>query len=376
MNKKIKNSLESFVVVVILLVLVQTFLEDFAVLVKWPYDYRRILIITGFGFDLFFTIEFLTRFYFALLKGRAGEYIRYQRGWIDFLASVPLLLLNSGPLMFAMAAGGATIAGMGGILNVLKVVKAVRIARILRLLRVLKIFKQIKYTNSVMAQRHVAKITSLAVTVFVLSIFVITLLFSFIGVSGLDSETQKAQIQSFTFIRDHRNELVDNEAIMNDYLNAQPWVLLVRYGGDSYFNRYDNEYFDTYYGPGDYGYLQDGKLEVFYDFRPLNAAQSKESLIYFIIIIILVIAYLTYYSPHFAITVSDPIHIMRRGMQEKGYNLEVKIPDEYGEDEVYRLASLYNEVYLPLKDRSGGEEDGGVLDLKMEDIQDILDQEE
>jgi hypothetical protein len=88
--------------------------------------------------------------------------------------------------------------------------------------------------------------------------------------------------------------------------------------------------------------------------------------------VFIVVAFLLYYSPHFALTVSDPIHIMRRGMNEKGYNLEVRIPPMFADDEVYRLAKLYNEVYLPLKDRSSVGDDTEVLDLKLDDIKDIL----
>ena len=55
----------------------------------------------------------------------------------------------------------------------------------------------------------------------------------------------------------------------------------------------------------------------------LRKIQSKENLIYFIMIIVLVISYAVFYSPHFAITVSDPIHVMRRGLEEKSYNYAV-----------------------------------------------------
>ena len=54
MSIRMRSILESVVVVAILLVLVQTFLEDFAVLSDWIWSSRRILVITGFAFDLFF----------------------------------------------------------------------------------------------------------------------------------------------------------------------------------------------------------------------------------------------------------------------------------------------------------------------------------
>ncbi|MFW5689569.1 MAG: ion transporter, partial [Spirochaetota bacterium] len=155
---KTRETLENVVIVAIVLVLAQTFLEDFAVLAGWTWDARRVLLFTGFAFDLFFTIEFLTRLYASFVNRRTGIYFWYERGWIDLLASIPLLLLSSGPAVLAYLTGSATIVGFAGILNVLKVVKAIRTARVLRLLRVLKIFARIRNTDSTMAQRHVAKL--------------------------------------------------------------------------------------------------------------------------------------------------------------------------------------------------------------------------
>ena len=95
MESKIKNLVESIVVIVIFAVLIQTFLEDYAVLAGWSWKMRRILIFTSLGFDLFFSIEFLTRFISAAMKREGGRYFMDGKGWIDFLASIPLLLLRS-----------------------------------------------------------------------------------------------------------------------------------------------------------------------------------------------------------------------------------------------------------------------------------------
>ena len=96
---------ENIVIVVIFLVLVQTFVEDLAILLGWSWHVRKILIFAGLGFDIFFTVEFLTRLFFAISEGRAKHYFLYERGWIDFLASVPLLMLNSGPTSISLLAG-------------------------------------------------------------------------------------------------------------------------------------------------------------------------------------------------------------------------------------------------------------------------------
>lgn len=68
---------------------------------------RSGIIWIGLGFDVFFTMEFLTRFYLALSNGRGSQYFFRERGWVDFLASIPLLLLNSLPHVLALLAGTA-----------------------------------------------------------------------------------------------------------------------------------------------------------------------------------------------------------------------------------------------------------------------------
>ena len=85
----------------ILLVLIQTFVEDLAVLLGWSWTVRKILIFSGFGFDLFFSLEFITRYFSALRKGKAVKYMFQERGWVDLIASLPLLFLSSGPEVLA-----------------------------------------------------------------------------------------------------------------------------------------------------------------------------------------------------------------------------------------------------------------------------------
>ncbi|HTZ52926.1 MAG TPA: ion transporter, partial [Spirochaetia bacterium] len=166
--KKLGDALETVVVIAILLVLVHTFLDDYAVLAGWNVGARSLLVWTGLAFDVFFTVEFLVRMYLALVARQGTEYFFRQRGWVDFLASIPLLLLNSLPHALALLAGAGLLTGLGSFLNVLKVIKAIRIARILRLLRVVKLFRSIRYARSPMAQGHVSTITTIAVSILVL----------------------------------------------------------------------------------------------------------------------------------------------------------------------------------------------------------------
>ena len=367
-----RATLENLVIIAIVLVLVQTFLEDLAVLAGWSWELRRVLLFTGFGFDIFFTVEFLTRLYSSFVNRRTGIYFWYERGWVDLVASVPLLLLSSGPAVLAYWSGSATVVGFGAILNVLKVVKAIRIARILRLLRVLKIFARIRHTESAMAQRHVAKISTVAVTIVVAGVLLVTVLFSVFDVPSLDTFYQEHSVEVLDRIEEEGLGQGRNTEALEELAGVEPSLLLVQWAGRTVYSRFTNDVYQNQFGPTDYGYGERGDLRVFFDLRPLNADQSRSNILYFAIIVFLVLAFMLYYSPHFALTVSDPIHIMRRGLTEKGYNLEVKIPPLYRNDEVYRLGQAYNEVYLPLKDRTSVGEDSDVLDLKMDDIKDIL----
>jgi hypothetical protein len=146
--------------------------------------------------------------------------------------------------------------------------------------------------------------------------------------------------------------------------------------GQTRFSRHDNAYYEEFFGPGDYGYLRSGEVGVFFDLRPLNAEEARQNIAYFAIIVILVLFVLLIYSPHFALTVTDPIHVMERGFSERGHNLEVRIPERYADDDIFRLARLYNRVYLPMKDRAGVEDDGGLTDLSLDDVQDMMDEDE
>ncbi|MCF7928288.1 MAG: ion transporter [Spirochaetales bacterium] len=368
----IKTALENLVIVAIILVLIQTFLEDYAVLAGWEWDLRRTLIFTGFGFDLFFTIEFCIRIYYAALNHRTKAYFFRERGWIDLLASVPLLMLNSGPTALAIMAGGGAVVGTGGVMNILKVVKAIRIARILRLLRIIKVFRQIKNADSVMAQRHVAMVSTISISVLVFSILGFTIAGSFFRIQGLES--------SFTAYRSTVEESIleqnlaepGKERQLAAFASSHPQLLIVKDGGATRYTRYENSVYRSRFGPRDYSHTERGEVEIFFSSIPINQQHSRDNLLFFVVVVLLVAVFLIKYSPHFALTVSDPIHVMRRGMAEKDYNLEVRIPDEYQDDDIFRLAAQYNDKYLPLKDRNREEHESTELDLKLDDMQDLF----
>ena len=369
--RKIGDALEAVVVIAILLVLVHTFLDDFSTLAGWNVGARSLLIWTGLGFDLFFTVEFLVRMYLALSARQGTEYFFRQRGWVDFLASIPLLLLNSLPHALALLAGAGMLSGLGSFLNVLKVIKAIRIARILRLLRVVKLFRGIRYARSPMAQGHVSTIATIAVSILVLW----TLGASVLEVAGIFPGLQRPFLEGQA---QRASQIAQGGAGPGLAARAgavaatDPTILVVRVqGGPVVYSRYSTAVYAEQFLPWDYGYHLANGIEVFADEKPISIASSREALVALVAVVLIVLAFLFLYAPRFAMQISDPIHVMRRGMAESDYNLEVRVPPAKDKDDVFELAALYNSVYLPLKDRVGSEGTTAPAALKIEDLQDL-----
>lgn len=367
--KKSKDYIENFILFVILLVLIQTFVEDLAVLLGWSWSVRKVLIFSGFGFDLFFSIEFITRYFNALRKGRAMKYMLQERGWVDLIASLPLLFLSSGPAVIALLRGTAFLSA-AGMLNILKVVKTVRIARILRLLRLLKVFKKIKFVNSVMAQRHITRIITTVISSFVISLTVASFVLALVPANDVEKDfVKKHQIMAQTAERLYES---GNRDMLGEF-DSYDSVLIMRTVEGTVYTRYNNDFYNTWFGPSDYGYVRSGDLELFYSLKPLYASESSDNLLIFVSILCMLIILMISYTPHFALTVTDPVNIMLNGMSDPSYNLEVLIPEDQKEDGLYKLARQYNEEYLPMKARnSDAPGQGSGLALKVDDIEDLF----
>ena len=372
MQTRLNRVLENFIVLVIVLVLIQTFLEDFAVLVGWSLPVRQILMILGFAFDVIFTLEFFARSIFTASRGTFGQYFLEDRGWIDFLASVPLLLFNSGPELFAFITLGGTAFAFGGILQVLKVVKAIRIARVLRFLRVLKIFRRIKNAEAVMAQRHIARIATMVVATLIISLFCLAVVDSVLGTKDVYLVYDRTTQGILDYI-----DATDLDSMppaqFEAYAASIPIILLIKNEGKALYSRFSNRQYELEWANSDYGYIQRGPIELFIDISNLGVTDAKNNIRYFLVIIILILVIMFLYSPHFALTISDPIHVMRKGFDEQGYNLQVRIPARFKDDEIYRMAASFNAHFLPLKDRESQDDGTSVLQLSLDDLADLAD---
>lgn len=374
--KRKSNIFENIVMLLILLVIVQTLLEDLFILAGSSWSARKVLVFTGFFFDLFFTIEFLIRMYDAIFYGNVKKYIIEKRGWIDFAASIPLLLLNSGPSAYALIVGTSFAFGGAGIVNLLKVVKIIRIARILRLLRVLKIFKQIKYADSKMAQHHVTKITSISISSLVFILLLFSMFASIIKLPQIEAENSaQNRSEAENIVYKAEGDIKD---IIHNYTLINDTVLRVTYRDEVIFSRYDSSVLNQMFSPDELDYIgniKNGDFTFLYNAKSVSLVQARDNIQYFILVLCLVLIFMFYYSPHFAINVSDPIMVMQKGFKEKNYSLEVRIQEKYKDQEVFTLAESYNENYLPMKARethndSAPEE----LDLKLDDVKNLLDE--
>jgi hypothetical protein len=382
-------ALENLVIFMILLVLVQTVLEEVAILMDWPVSWRNILIFTGFGFDVFFTFEFVIRLGFAR---KPMDYFLRERGWLDFLASVPLLIFNSGILFVTLIwYPDYVIESQVGGFSLLKLVKAIRIARIFRLLRILKAFRRIKYADSPMAQRHLTKILATAISTFILFYFFAQ---SFVGVIGApsfeqtiktsfqDSARQIERLYQDDNFRVSDGILLDNHnlVLINEYTSTRDdnnkEVLTLK---NTWYSRYSNSDYQNKWTPSNTHTIRNTEVLdslgeplriYFFSLKPLQMEQSVNSLILFALIIALIVIFMLSYSPHFALTVTDPINVMKRGFEEQDFNYEVAIPKGYRKDEIFKLAKGYNEDYLPMKDRKAREEGGSVIDINS--LKDLL----
>ena len=373
--RKIGEILETVVVVAILLVLVHTFLDDYSIMAGWDVNARKWIIWAGLGFDIFFTDRVphahvpcpdrIVRASTISSSSAAGSI-----SWPPFRFS----LFNSLPNTLALLAGTGLLTGLGSFLNVLKVIKAVRIARILRLMRIVKLFRRIRYVRSPMAQKHIAIITTISVSI---------LVFWSVGASAWRPSAffpawrlrmQAARRPVRAHIAERDVSLTTLSARAAAVAAIDPTVLLVRQqGGSTVWSRYDGAYYRAHFLPGDYSYYAAHGVEVFLDERPIVGAAAREGYRILHCRGACRARDIFLYAPRFALGISDPIHIMQRGMSESGYNLEVKIPPQRADEDVFALARLYNGVFLPLKDREGASRPAEGSALNIEEIKNLVD---
>jgi hypothetical protein len=340
-----KQFWENLILVAIILVIIHTFLFDLGILLRWSINVRDLIILTGLFFDTLFTVEFIVR---SIIWGRKKQLINYwlyQRGWVDFLSSVPLLLFSSGPQVFLLFNPGA---GEGlaaiGVLNILKIVKAIRVTRVLRLIRVMKIFGKIKNADSKMAQHHTSTVSTIAVSIV---LFVIIAFTFFVG---------DPLGQTFAERRIHYEDLIDvvvkqtgNSELLADILSQDEFGLSLARNDTVLFTKIPADLWDETLSYEDYIEVQRSGYTFSVSVEDINRKSALYNIRVFSIIIALVAGFMIFYTRHFVQTVADVLFVVNRGFQERSYTLQVRIPKQYEEHEIFELARFYNDRYLPAK---------------------------
>jgi hypothetical protein len=352
--------IEYFIMVAIVLVIALIIVEELAIIYHWEHRWIEYLLITAFCFDLLFSVEFAGRGIISARHGHFWYYIRAQRGWVDFLTSIPLLLLVSGPAVLLIVLGDAGEGAFMTYLTILKTAKAIRVTRILRLVRVIKLFGKIQNTESMMTNRQVGIIS----TMMVVSLIVALMVSQFISVIHVGDrfQYQKWKLDALTAVfSELKNadgaaatagapteawalKLVKESPAYKDLIRLKDPRGEIIYLNDNY-RELDFTSFHKFFPLGDSGY------EVEISYHRADAEHSKLNLFVLFAVLVLVGALMLLYTPIFAKQIADPIFIMDKGLRQWDYNLEVMVDKDHSHEEISELARVYNERWLTIKNQ-------------------------
>jgi hypothetical protein len=339
-NSYLGKLFESIIVFLILLVMIQTFFEEYAVFTDYPVRIRKYALIAGFCFDLIFSIEFLVRLFISAKRGGAAAYMGREGGFIDLFASLPLVLFHSGPLIWiTFFSGQAGILAMLGGLSFLKIVKVLRIVRTLRFIRTLKIFGKIK-TKHIMTPKYVSRVVSLSITIIVLSLI------------GFTFVNRGTVVQSKSRVAEkliHNYVMSSTEHNFKDILNGVDSVLFIEKENETVYSTLtrlsfqDNYFNDDYYRTRIQGY------DVYFSNKDMKKTNAFINLLAYSMIIGIIIIISTIFRRFFNKHISGVLGVMLKGYKTTEYLTPVRINGKRRDFETYQLADQYNRKWLPVK---------------------------
>lgn len=368
MVKKTKSNiilkiLEGFINLVIFISILQILFEDIAIIRGLNPKLKIILMLVGFGIDIIFSLEFIIRSILSI-KGRGFiNYIFYQYGWIDFLCSIPLLLMNSLPSFILFITSKTLSKTSVGFIKIVRIIRAIRITRILRILRVLKILKNLQNANSKMAQNHLSQI---------LVIFIFSLLLSLIGYSFISdfsvNKMVEKQIETYQFALLGYNQIINDLHVNSRYeeLNQVLAKIKSSFLADSKIlsveltnlppqfkldnmTVYKNNNFDYLVNNFSSEQINSGFFNLKFSTQYFENLRIGVELLVFVAIILGSILFIFIYLKNFVSRISDIVYVIFKGIKHKDYYLMVKIPEQYKDEEIFEFAKFYNDIYLPAK---------------------------
>jgi len=382
--------IELFVLFIIILAIIQTFLDDFSVYLGMPLDLVKKIKLTAFFFDLFFTLEFLTRLMDSITKGKGFYYFFCENGWVDFISSIPLLLLISVPEFFiqlkifnlySIFADHLAVffAFLSIDLSMFRILKVIRITKILRFMRILKLFGKIKNVNSITVQRHVTLISTIVIS----GIFVFFLILNIFQEYGyLPKEDNKIIDDELTLNKmivnsyNYNNEINFTD-ILNNLLKYNNNIIKILINSKTVYEaneskkkymKYNSIKNSDYIIKYDYDLPVSQNMSIYYSRFYIKKIEAYNNLLIFSLIIIVLLSIIIIYKKIFASSITDPIYVMRMGFENIDYIYNVKIKKHRENDDIFLLANDYNNKWLPAKMRKINEIKDNNSKLKLSNV--------
>ncbi len=332
--------IEPFIIFVIIIAILQTFFEEYATFSYMGKNIRLISLIVGFAIDVIFSIEFFARLFISAKRRAAIRYFTREGGFIDFISSLPLLLLNSGPLIYiTFFAGKAGIISSIGTFSFFKIVKIVRIVRTFRFLRTLKLFNKIK-RKYVITSRYISSIAAISIAVVLLSVIG----FSFInGGNVIKSSSIAVENVLRSYLEDEKNPDF-SKLLKNDNT-----VLFIKNNKSIVYQKISLTEFNNSFMNDDFYKKKIGSYLIYFNNKDAKSIASYINMLAFSIIIGIIIIISLPYRYMFNKHIVSIIAIMLRGFKKSSYMTPVRIDEKRSELESYQLAEQYNRKWLPLK---------------------------
>lgn len=337
---------ENFILIAIILVIPQTIIEEIALAYHFLPDTKNALIYSMFAFDLIFTIEFIIRLIWAIREKGVRKYLGGGLGWVDFLSSIPLLLLHSGPMLYLLLTHHAAMEIEAlAVMNVLKIAKIIRVSRVLRLMRFLKLLKNLHFIHSALAQRHLNFIISSIISFIILAVIALNIS----GIWGLGAlhEIKKKNYetllsQHLEFSTTYSKDFIE---LLPGILNKDNSILSVDYQGKKIYKVEKKlSIFDIY----SFEKIEFKNLTIYYiDYEAIEI-EARFNLCVIIMILIIVAGLMLLYTRKFSLEIADTVNIVSKGISDHDYFIKLKESGDHN-DEIDELSRVYNNTWLPLK---------------------------
>lgn len=389
-NKNIKSKINSFIqnllFIIIILSIIQIILESLSFIILVNKNLRVIFILSGAIFDIIFSIEFIIKSLINLKNRKFREYFLYRNGWIDFLASIPVLIFSTIPAIIEIYTVQSIFRmRIFKLFYLLRSVKIIRTSRIIRILRILKLVGKIENLNSIMLQKNINFISIISTNSILISFLIIKILFPLDYDKILEKHkieySKKLElviVETKTLVEDistnilkeymknntknniknnsNKNyELINftNENLMLNYFKKvfsnDSMLISLKYKNSELVRNYNSKYVNEYFDNNSIYKFDINNYTFEIVLFELIKYKNIENLTILLIVLLNILTIVFFFSKRFSITISDPIYLLYKGIKDPSYFLMIKIPKKYEEEEIFQFVKFYNEKYLPAK---------------------------